>query len=113
MIRLESNNDPPTYGVDILDNDSDSDVYFPKPVAESDGDDSVTVGNGSNTLTSPVPTVPSEVVRRGHGLAKEYPPSIWESFADGNILKIGIDADKIERLVSLCPTMYPLTCGTN
>ena len=110
---MDSENDPPFEGVDILDDESDSNDYFPGIVTDSEKDDSVTIGSDADTLTSPEPTVHSEGARCGIGPAKYYPTSRWEHGANGKMRLMGIYDSKIEGLASLCPVTYPLTCGPN
>ena len=65
------NNDPPEEGLDILDDDSDSDDFLPELVAESEEDNSLTIGNDAYKITSPAPTVPSEGAHRMSGPARK------------------------------------------
>ena len=108
---MDRNNDPPSEGVDILDDESNSNDYLPEPVAESEGDDFITVSNDSNTLMSTEPTVPPEGARHGRGPDKQYPPDIWERGAYIKVRRMYIEDSKRERLASLCTATYPLNCG--
>ena len=68
-------NDPTPEGVNILNDESNIDDYLLGPVAESEGDDYVTIGDDHDTLTSPAPTVPSEWALSWIVPAKEYTPA--------------------------------------
>ena len=86
---------------------------MPELVAESERDDSVTIGNDVDTLMSPSPMVTSEGARRGSGPDKEYPLARCERGMDIKMQLMHNKSSKREHLTSLCPATYPLNCGPN